>query len=328
MLAIAWGKQIGFFKNKGGMTIKKTLLTLVVLLSFDSTLACDSNGHSGLLPKGNLFLSLNYSETGNFTKERFHQIVDDVVSLYQDKAKRLGTKIVSIQDWDKEEVNAYATQDDGNFTIKLYGGLARSEVLTEDGFALVVCHELGHHFGGGIKKIMTHPQHGTITLWSVSEGEADYWASLKCIKKYFRQFGDNSKVNESIKSEVIINKCNESSTNTTDRKICLRTSLAGESMANLLLSMRNMAGPVSFSTPSTVEVYRTLHEHTHPQCRLDTFTAGANCNISENLEVDMTNPNVNTCTSYEQDSLGSRPRCWYQPSDYQQDRSDELAYIE
>jgi hypothetical protein len=30
----------------------------------------------------------------------------------------------------------------------MFGGLARHELVTDDGFMMVVCHETGHHLGG------------------------------------------------------------------------------------------------------------------------------------------------------------------------------------
>ena len=34
----------------------------------------------------------------------------------------------------------------------MFGGLAGHETITTDAFALVACHELGHHIGGAQRK--------------------------------------------------------------------------------------------------------------------------------------------------------------------------------
>ena len=51
-------------------------------------------------------------------------------------------------DWDSEEVNAYAWIEDGKRIVQLKGGLVRAKELEVEGIALVLAHEIGHHYGG------------------------------------------------------------------------------------------------------------------------------------------------------------------------------------
>ena len=58
--------------------------------------------------------------------------------------------------WSSATVTAGTYRDIRNkqWIINLYGGLARHPLITEDAYALVICHEIGHHIGGAPKKII------------------------------------------------------------------------------------------------------------------------------------------------------------------------------
>jgi hypothetical protein len=57
----------------------------------------------------------------------------------------------------------------------MYGGLARYPGMTEMGFQIVLCHEIGHHLGG-------QPTYNQGRDWASVEGQSDYWATLSCMK--------------------------------------------------------------------------------------------------------------------------------------------------
>jgi hypothetical protein len=58
----------------------------------------------------------------------------------------------------------------------VYGGLARHGEITPDGFALVLCHEIGHHLGGV-------PRYSGANGWASNEGQSDYFAATKCLRR-------------------------------------------------------------------------------------------------------------------------------------------------
>ena len=69
-------------------------------------------------------------------------------------------------DWSDDSVNAYAWVENGNERhVSLKGGLVRHNALELEGIALVLAHELAHHYGG----LPTFP-HGLSC-----EGQADYY---------------------------------------------------------------------------------------------------------------------------------------------------------
>ena len=67
-------------------------------------------------------------------------------------------------------VNANASQRGRTWIVNMYGGLARRPEITPDGFAMVLCHELGHHMGG----------FPFVSGWAANEGQSDLFATLSC----------------------------------------------------------------------------------------------------------------------------------------------------
>jgi hypothetical protein len=81
-------------------------------------------------------------------------------------------------DWKANNLNASATFLNGRMGVVLWGGLARHRALGEDGLAVALAHEVGHHLGGR----PFDPDYP----WISSEGQADYWATLKGMKRAFK----------------------------------------------------------------------------------------------------------------------------------------------
>lgn len=76
-------------------------------------------------------------------------------------------------DWYDEEVNAYAWVQNGTRYVALKGGLIRLASLEIEGIALIIAHELGHHYAG----TPTYP--GGLSC----EGQADYYAALVIMRR-------------------------------------------------------------------------------------------------------------------------------------------------
>ncbi|MDJ1135012.1 hypothetical protein [Streptomyces iconiensis] len=82
-------------------------------------------------------------------------------------------------DWASDEVNAYAWVENGVRHVALKGGLVRDQDLELEGIALVLAHELAHHYGG----TPTFP--GGLSC----EGQADYRGVRNIMRKVW--FGDS-----------------------------------------------------------------------------------------------------------------------------------------
>ena len=106
--------------------------------------------------------------------------------------------------------------------------------------------------------------------WASAEGQSDYYATHVCGKKVF----SGSRIRN------------------------LDASLA---LASLLATLGNQKKP-SFETPDRTVVSKTNLMHPKAQCRLDTYYAGAVCNMKWDDKI------VPRAYNYVCDN---RPKCWY-----------------
>lgn len=245
----------------------------------------------------------------SMTEARFRQIIDSVKNLYTSVVSAHGARLMFEYRWTDSTVNAYATQIGNEWRVTMFGGMARRPELTEDGFAMVVCHELGHHLAG----VSFYGAYD----WASSEGQSDYFSTQACAKRLFAGSGAN------ISKYKRIAKCDAVYTKNEDRAICYRSTAAGQSLANLLAKMEGAPAP-SLATPDSTRVSSTFTSHPDAQCRLDTYFAGAVCtrsfpqNIIPGKDHRDTQTSVGAQTeafkySCSGTSYGARPRCWFAP---------------
>ncbi|EQC43726.1 hypothetical protein M900_1216 [Bacteriovorax sp. Seq25_V] len=241
------------------------------------------------------------------SEERFHSLIDKVILSYQDIFKLYGAKNFNVfREWENSQVNAATRKKNGNFEMIVYGGLARFEPLTDDGFLLVLCHEVGHLIGGA-------PTYKPLNDAS-SEGQADYFSTSKCFKKLM----SNEKISISSKDDydpLALSKCEESyDKKSHDYKVCLRASRAIESLSTTIAKLSGLKSVPQFDTPDPY-VRRLILFNGYPteQCRIDTAFAGSLCPKDYSDLNDMALYNKGNCSVPGGDFLGLRPRCWYVP---------------
>jgi hypothetical protein len=195
----------------------------------------------------------------------------------------------------------------------MFGGLARHETITPDGLALVACHEIGHHLGGAPKKTDFD---GSLA-WAANEGQADYYGTSKCIKRLFEK-DDNLGILRNINVDTFaVENCKTQYETEQDVAICERASMAGMSLAQLFKSIRRSDVFPRFDTPDKKFIQETFHGHPAPQCRLDTYFAGALCNKDPYIDfADDLASDTGAC-SLRDDSfkLALRPNCWFGTND-------------
>ncbi len=207
------------------------------------------------------------------------------------------------KNWKDDTVNSYATREVETFKVHILGGIARASGMTRDSLALIVCHEIGHHLGGAPKSFL-------YDRWPSAEGQADYFATSKCLKKYYLEYGfEEVPLDRSI-PEKIIKDCQVKSTNQKDERICIKVALAALSFADFLNYLPGNKIKVDLLTPDTRVVKGTnTNDYPRPQCRLDTLYAGNMCNAHHDSLFSDKDPNIGACTS----GAGSRPLCWFKP---------------
>lgn len=287
----------------------KKLIATGTLLATVSGLACTIEGSEGFLPENDLYISKDAKSINAMDEAAFNKVIDSVVAVYEPIIASFGAKLNVERNWDDGTVNAYASQSGNTWNVAMFGGLARHQAITEDGFALVVCHELGHHIGGAPKKKTWFG-----TTWASNEGQADYFATSKCLRKTWKNDNNLEIVKALNVPTVVTEKCAEQFTSAEEQLICQRGAMAGMSTAKLFQDLRSSSTAPDFTTPDAKVVSRTDHNHPAYQCRLDTYFQGALCDISEMVDVDQKDEAVGVCYRDAGYTVGVRPLCWFAPA--------------
>ncbi len=271
--------------------------------------ACTEDGSQGFLPENNFKISVDAKRSGGLSEAEFNASIDAVEVLYAPIVAAEGGKLVIDRKWSDATVNAYAQRSGTNWRVSMFGGLARHETITKDGMSLVVCHEIGHHIGGAPKK-------GDIwssgVSWASNEGQSDYFATLKCLRRTFLNDNNRQIVRKMDVPESLAAACSKSWSSEEDRAICIRGAMAGDSVARLFAALRK-ENPAKFETPDAAVVSATNHNHPATQCRLDTYFQGALCEISLNQDVEQDSEVTGTCHRSTGQDIGLRPLCWFKP---------------
>ncbi len=273
------------------------------------------------LPPNNLHLQDRPGITANITEQRFGQIIDEVMVRWVAIAKAKGVTLTVDKKWSDPTVNAFASQSGNNWKVAMFGGLARRPEVTEDGFALVVCHELGHHFGG-------YSFYGA-NEWAAAEGESDYFATDVCAKYVWGKDAQRNLAYGRLLSvpPIVKQSCDAAwNGNANAQGWCVRAAAGGMSLASLLAALGGEPVP-QFEKPDQTKVPNTNTAHPRGQCRLDTYFQGALCTKKWDLTVIPAKgfPGGQTsaaaeveamkysCFTKENFKLGARPLCWFMP---------------
>jgi len=309
------------------LNMKNALLLALVLLVGPSSQA-QSQGHtrhhqirtlrSVCFPKNKLHLLDQINGPTNVTEEQFHKIIDNAVAYYQPIVKKHGAELKANKLWTNGTVNASAQQNGNTWIINMYGGLARRPEVTPDGFALVVCHEIGHHLGG-------YSFYGDDD-WAAAEGQADYFSTHACAKAIWsRSQGKNAKSRHYVDS-FAKKACDTVYGNQAERDLCYRRTEGGQSLANLLAKLGNSPLP-KYETPDASRVSHTDVSHPQAQCRLDTYLMGTLCTKDfDGAMIPARDPKGGqtsieaekeamkySCMIADGYKVGYRPMCWFKP---------------
>jgi hypothetical protein len=304
----------------------QTLAATATIFSLAATSA-----HASILPPNDLDREDNLGILANITEVEFKEIIEGVVAAYRKPAEKYKAKIVVNALWSNSTVNASAQQMGNQWIINMYGGLARRPEVTPDGFALVVCHELGHHFAGFSFK-------GNI--WAANEGQSDYFATQSCAKEVW---GKQKKINATFRDQVGAfekGKCDTAYAGQDERDLCYRSAAAGLSLGTLLAKLRESEDP-KFDTPSQAVVRKTDDNHPEAQCRLDTYFQAALCTKKfdpmvipgkkhpkgqGSLDAEKVAAKY-SCTEQDNLELGNRPACWFKSRMQNLAPSNEMAEV-
>ena len=259
-------------------------------------------------------------------QETFFSILQAVQLVYAPIVAEHGGNLIIHPAWDVDEPNAFATRlnDGKDWIVQVNGGIARASYMSADGLLLVACHEVGHHLGGA-------PYKSTSAWKAAAEGEADYFASLKCMRTVLSSFAFGPRPEPVLPavSSYIQTRCQALGGTTADFAICERTHLAaqhlGWTLTGLMNAPRIHAGlppipPTDLTTPAKFVSPRTITAgYPEDQCRVDTYAAGSVCPVDVRYEIKTANTSFGACTSSGIAAppsnfvfpTGARPSCWY-----------------
>ncbi len=300
----------------------KFLLALSILLfAVQFSFSCTEG--EGLVEENDLYISATdkSGKTGGISQERFDSVIEKLTELYEPIVAQAGGQLVVRANWTDGTVNAYAQRIGSSWIVQMFGGLARHSTITEDGFALVMCHELGHHLGG------TPIKRGS--FWASNEGQSDYFATLKCLRKYFENDEQHDEIVSKLEApEEVVQTCHQQWSSELDRGICIRGSMAGFSVARLFQALRRQTREPAFTSPDPTVVTRIDDNHPATQCRLDTYYQGALCTVDHTIDVSNEDEVQGTCHQVNHFDMGLRPLCWFKPTiDSNEPDNPELAKL-
>jgi hypothetical protein len=260
----------------------------------------------------------------NITKAQFDAVIAKAKRFYEPIVASHGARLTINARWDDDTLNASAMQFFGSWQVNMYGGLARHPEMTLDGFAMVLCHEMGHHLAGfSFRKGFA----GFGGTWAANEGQSDYYAAHSCARDLWK---DDLALNASFKDQVpesVVANCDSVWATKADRDLCYRINAGGESLARVLSALAEDPEVPQFDTPLESQVNQTDDSHPKAQCRLDTTYSASLCVADFNPNVipgknqsDQFGKSAEreaaeySCTSYGQFNEGLRPRCWFKPN--------------
>jgi hypothetical protein len=329
----------GRLKVKTMKTMKTHLLAIATLLMLTGSAVTSSNVNiegCHMFPPNNLrYPVTNGAEATGISQQDFDQVLNALESVYAPIVAAEHATLKISRDWENPEVNAASSRSPFGSTwiLHMYGGMARHPQMTKEAFLLVACHEMGHQLGKSTRYTGTP---------MASEGQADYFATLKCMRRVlhvFKTAGETVRLAHAA-GRLATQACGRFQKlnldgNNDAMAICLREHSAADTLAKILGALTNdkraQKGLPQLPIPDLQTPDESVSPHTLtdtyplPQCRLDTYSAGALCPVPVETPLDANSANSGVCLlptrggqslaksnqNSIDDQLGARPRCWY-----------------
>jgi hypothetical protein len=273
-----------------------------------------------------ILLGFGIAETAEATisQRQYEQILDRLFQVYEPIVSQLGAKLEFNRQWESDVVNGSAQKIDNRWIVNSHGGFARNPEITEEGFALQICHELGHLVGG-------FPMQGVSEM--AVEGQADYYGAFVCLPKLWKDQHERNAAFRTSVDPVAKNRCDSVWQTLEEQNLCYRIAMAGMSWAKLSAALGNDSHPGSHAEPdfglvdSSIAT-ETAVGHGKAQCRLDTYMQAALCKATYDdrmipgltAEESVFGPDAEmealqtSCMSSGGYKVGTRPRCWFKPN--------------
>lgn len=226
-----------------------------------------------------------------------------LIKIFNPFIQRIGLRKITInQDFENTLYTGGVVVE--NDVVKITFGSEFSTLypnLSEDGYAHILCHEIGHILGETSEEVQKKTQ-----ILS-PEAESDYFSSAVCLKKLFREY-DSMELK--FIDPVVKAKCLTSYSLLSDQLLCERVAMTGvEFFTEFHHSLRRIKAISSndkfYALPDLSKEDKNFYTfYPSLQCRAETIANGAFCSTSEALwENEVQNWHC-------QNGLGKRPTCW------------------
>lgn len=244
-----------------------------------------SNAYGSFATQGEDYFSLSPSEPNQELVQP-----SDIKRLTQE-IKRIVKQDFSVEILEEDRLNAFATFDDNDKPlIKITRGIIQHQLSSKNVLALLICHELGHFWGGFPKQFRGNSD---LKSWSTAEGQADYYSIIMCAK------------------HVHLNRAQTQYKNCESKSKCNELTEAALNLSKIYAEIKFWPYGLKVDDPDPTVVRRTELDHPNPQCRLDTMVAAIQClkmhHYMKDTEI------FYTCTLKE----NRQPSCWMAPSTFQ-----------
>ena len=234
--------------------------------------------------------------TSTVTEKSFNSIPKLIHAQHSEDFVRNKIKVNVNLFWDKPWFTAWAQKhSDKEFSINFWGGVTRIPGMNDNGLALFACHEVAHIIGG--------EPHSKIKNfhWASAEGQADYYATSICLKKYFNNKANLGRLSYPKVNQVLYKKCESKYSTTKDLLVCLNIMDAIEAQAKVYdyIAITNLVTPykkMNFLEKSPAVDKTIYNSYPENQCRIETLIAGNFCS-----------PLNYPCTAKD----SARPKCWF-----------------
>ena len=214
-----------------------------------------------------LFLLLSHSSYSAISKteldsifKTFHEVYNPLINS-NEMILFNSPMVGDLQWWDIDVFRAAYHGDENESTgefshyIWVFGGLAKKPYMTVDGVALIICHELGHGFGGPPYK-----DNGVTT-----EGQSDYYSTEYCLQEFMDRY--TQQIHTDHLPEEIKSACNNDS-------ICLRAFVAVETRIEAFRQNEGIETSLTAQDETIVDEMNTSDTfYPSHQCRIDTHKA-------------------------------------------------------
>lgn len=294
----------------------KTLFSFVFLFTSSISLACPLNSETQCfseMKSANIKLTPpNIMASSTVTLAEYNSIFDKIRRIYTPIFAQSGFELLLESDWNDGTLQAFSTAKIKNpHRRKVYvsGGYARKNLQSKETLLTTICHEIGHHLGG-------YPQMSGQSWPASAEGQADYYATSKCMKLVLqdevalnKQIAESADVPEFVKDE-----CSKQFSTSDEQNLCIRLAVASEKQGQSFMS-ETMASFIHLDNMDTSKVDSIDYTHPRASCRMTTLYQGALCNLNPRTAFSINEELTGGCHAKNGHQLGVRPLCWFLPKE-------------